>query len=510
MNSRHDTRVHQELIKKTGVDITWEEASSDKFNMLMASGDLPDMVSTGIALDKDKEALFLSGQILELDDLIAEYAPDMARDIARPLELTRKNFSLGTGKVYQIPIMIGEVEREDYPLYIRWEWYKEIGAPEFSTWREYLDILKQIVDLHPTTDDGQKVYGLGGWVNWGVGWWTYAPNMGYLPGWGGFGPLSASYINYGDNSMIMAWDEQSPEWMQVEIANVASRLGIYDPDTMIQSNEDFNAKRNAGQYASLFGSWVVRQFNSDHAVEGIGYVPVIPKGGEYYASGQQRNDVGALCIMVSKNCVDPPAAMRWLNYVSSYDGCEMLYNGVEGIDWIIGDDGKPQITESFLQERLEGVGSDVTGIGFNNFFSAFQRVAIDPRYNMPTRWTEDRNISAQLRTPLEIDYCEYYGVNSFIDMFEKAFESGDLKSMKNMNLSATALAPVVPTEIQRTASELSELKIQWWNKMYEAKDDAELESLKQQAIADYQQQLDLAPLEAYCRETWDALQAAVQ
>ncbi|MDR1643590.1 MAG: extracellular solute-binding protein [Clostridiales bacterium] len=507
MNDRRETRVHQELLKKTGVDMVWEDATSDKFNMLMASGDLPDMVQTGITIDKDKEALFKSGQVLPLSDLIEKYAPDMVRDLAVPLEITRKSLGLGDGEIYQIPIMIGEVEREDYPLYIRWDWYKEIGAPEFTTWREYLDILKQIVERHPTTDDGKKVFGLGGWVNWGVGWWTFAPNMGSLPGWGGFGPSSASYVNYGDNSMIMAWDERNPEFMQVEVANIASRLGIYDPDTMIQSNEDFNAKRNAGQYVSLFGTWVIRQFNSDHAAEGIGYVPAIPTGGNYYVAGHQKNDAGALSIIVSKNCKDPAAAMRWLNYVCSYEGNEMLYNGVEGIDWVINDSGKPELTEKFIADREAGVGGDVTGIGFNNFYSAFQRTAIDPNLGMPTRWIEDPVVSSQIRTALEKDYCDYYNVLSVNDRFEKAFESGDIKSMRDWNVTASVFALLPPTDIARTASELGDLKVQWWNKMYLAKDDAELEALKQAAIEDYKK-LDLAALEAFCKESWETAQAA--
>jgi multiple sugar transport system substrate-binding protein len=509
MNERHETRVHQELIKKTGVDMVWEDVTAEKLNLLMASGDLKDIVSTGLALDKDKEALFKSGQVITLDELIAQYAPDMQRDMAKSLEISRNSFGLGDGKIYQIPVMIGEVEREDYPLYIRWEWYKEIGAPEFSTYREYLDILKQIVDLHPTTDDGKKVFGIGGWANWGPNWWMFAPEFGYLPGWSGFGFAAGTpaYINYGDNSMIMAWDEQSPEWMQLEIANYASRLGIYDPDSLLQSNEDFNGKRDAGQYVNLFGTWVIRRFNAEHAEEGNGYMPAIPTGGLYYGSGHQRNDVGSLCFLISKNCADPAAAMRWINYVCSYEGCEMLYNGVEGIDWEIGDNGKPQLTEQFLSERAAGVSGDVTGIGFDNFFSAFQRVAIDPKYGMPTRWVEDREVAAQINTKLEADYSSFYGALSVNDRFEKAFESGDLKSMRNLNINATTFIPVQPTEIARTTQELQDLKYQWWNKLFAAKDDADFESIKQQAIADYKAQFDLDALEAWTREAWAECQA---
>jgi hypothetical protein len=511
MNDRHETRVHQEVIKRTGVDMIWEDVTTDKMNLLKASGDLSDVVSDGIAFDRDKEALFKSGQILALDDLIAEYAPDMARDLSLPLELTRKNFGIGDGKIYQVPIMIGEVEREDYPLYLRWEWYKEIGAPEFTTWREYLDIVKQIVDLHPTTDDGQKVYGLGAWTNWGIGTWSYAPNMMSLTGHAGFlnaGGTALGYIDAADNSLITSWDENSPEWLMVEIANKATQLGIYDPDSAIQSADDFNAKRNAGQYVSLFGTWVIRNFNTTHLTEGIGYAPAIPTGGEYYAVGQERNDVGALCMMISKNCSDPAAAMRWLNYVSSYEGNAMLYNGVEGQDWVIGDSGKPELTDSFIADRLAGVSGDDTGIGFSNFFSAFQRVAIWPKYNMPLRFTEDRAVAAQIRSPLEDDYAAYYDVLSFNDAFEKAFESGDLKSRKNLNVGATTLAPAVTSEVLKIGTQLYDLKVQWWNKLSLAKDDAEFAALKQEAIADIENQIDVDTLETFTRDAWDTAQAA--
>jgi hypothetical protein len=126
---------------------------------------------------------------------------------------------------------------------------------------------------------------------------------------------------------------------------------------------------------------------------------------------------------------------------------------------------------------------------------------------MPTRWIEDPVVSSQIRTALEKDYCDYYNVLSVNDRFEKAFESGDIKSMRDWNVTASVFALLPPTDIARTASELGDLKVQWWNKMYLAKDDAELESLKQAAIEDYKK-LDLAALEAFCKESWETAQAA--
>ncbi len=75
-------------------------------------------------------------------------------------------------------------------FFTRWDCYKELGCPEITSEDEYLDVLKQMVDAHPETEDGKKVYALSGWTDWGL--WPY--KISY--------PFSFGYENLDNNQLF--------------------------------------------------------------------------------------------------------------------------------------------------------------------------------------------------------------------------------------------------------------------------------------------------------------------
>jgi hypothetical protein len=315
MNDMRPSRVAQELIKRTGVDIVYEQATQEKFALLIASGDLPDILHNNTGMNKDKEALITSGSVIPLGDLIDQYGAGMVEALGAALDISRKNWSLGQDEIYYVPLGVGTITRQNYPLWIRWDLYKDLGAPPMTGWQDYLDVMKQMRDKNPTTADGLPVYGYGGFIDWGIGWFTYAPSWWQIFGYHNVG---YGYISYEDNSLIMAWDEKSPEWEMLKIASTANQMGLIDPDSPIQTWADWVAKRNAGQYLSSIGDYASYPFNADHVDEDIGYEPIPLTGGTTYADGHISTNVAEIFVLsVSKNCKDPAAAMRWINYVCS-------------------------------------------------------------------------------------------------------------------------------------------------------------------------------------------------
>ena len=71
----------------------------------------------------------------------------------------RKYYSNGDGGLYfWTPNLGGEIGSQMWNgLTIRWDWYKELGYPEVKNEDDFLNVVKQIVDLHPTTENGDKV-----------------------------------------------------------------------------------------------------------------------------------------------------------------------------------------------------------------------------------------------------------------------------------------------------------------------------------------------------------------
>lgn len=112
-------------------------------------------------------------------------------------------------------------------LFTRWDCYKELGCPEITSEDEYLDVLKQMVDAHPETEDGKKVYALSGWTDWGL--WPY--KISY--------PFSFGYENLDNNQLFshvtgeledMFTKEDGIFWKSLSFFNKAYRMGIMDPE----------------------------------------------------------------------------------------------------------------------------------------------------------------------------------------------------------------------------------------------------------------------------------------
>lgn len=69
----------------------------------------------------------------------------------------------GTGKLYGIPRSVGladiyAVDTTTYAMNIRWDIYREAGFPEVTSFDTMLDALKKMQDVHPTAEDGTKMY----------------------------------------------------------------------------------------------------------------------------------------------------------------------------------------------------------------------------------------------------------------------------------------------------------------------------------------------------------------
>ena len=96
--------IYQELEEKCNVKINWEYYRADwdtKKQLILASGDLPDIFFGSATLNGSDIELNLDS-FIPLDDLIAEYAPNIQRMLEAYPEA--KNLcSFSDGKMYSLP-----------------------------------------------------------------------------------------------------------------------------------------------------------------------------------------------------------------------------------------------------------------------------------------------------------------------------------------------------------------------------------------------------------------------
>ena len=186
--------VMAEIEKRTNVKIEVINVgsagdASAKLAALMATDDLPDFVDIFSAeLDL---ALYESKMLEPLDDLIEEYGTNYKTNMPTALEAAR--YFYPDGKIYRLPINVGtfryNVTQPAGLVYVRWDLYQQIGAPEANTLEDYIDIAKRMLELEPTNADGQVNYGLIPWFKddrtnwWGGPAWALGINMNNYLQW---------------------------------------------------------------------------------------------------------------------------------------------------------------------------------------------------------------------------------------------------------------------------------------------------------------------------------------
>lgn len=145
----------QVLLEKFNVKLNFiNDGSEELFDRLAAKGDLGDFMLFGT--DTDQYAIS-NGLLLdwEKDNLLNEYGSYIAENMQKAIEKNRKTSGghvYGFG--YDVAYEAGEFGDFDYHPDIRWDLYEQIGSPEIVELEDYVDVLKQMKEICPTSDTG--------------------------------------------------------------------------------------------------------------------------------------------------------------------------------------------------------------------------------------------------------------------------------------------------------------------------------------------------------------------
>lgn len=137
----------------TNIAITWEnlpdQVYAEKKNLMLASGDIPDVLfNTGLS-DAEIVQNGTNGTLLPLEDLIAEHAPTLSGILDDRPDI-RAAITASDGHIYTLP-SVEELGILQYPnfLYINTAWLAALGLPMPATIEEYRDALEAFKTQDP-------------------------------------------------------------------------------------------------------------------------------------------------------------------------------------------------------------------------------------------------------------------------------------------------------------------------------------------------------------------------
>ena len=338
---------YQKAQADTGVDIEFIHPASgtdkESFGLLT---NVPEKMPDMIQMTRDDwyngglEAMYNDGLIVDLTPYLEEYAPQYKA-------VTEYN-DLGYRQMHQDGKVLGfwKVTYADKMPYNRFNvnqtWLQEAGMKEPKTIAEYEAWFDWILANKPGVTPAY--IGMDSELNMNLTMGAFD----FIYNW---------YLDPADGRTVKHWAcaDGYKDWL--ELMNRWYQKGYLSSDFASLTLQEAQAQFDAGKIASITDS-VDATFNraTANGVYTVTNLPYMRKADDSVLGSNLAStpvgDGGMWVTVVTTNCKNIEAAVRYLNYGYTYEGALTFTFGVEGKHWNWGEDGIPKFTDEILHNPL--------------------------------------------------------------------------------------------------------------------------------------------------------------
>lgn len=320
-----DTLAMQEAMSRANINITFDSVLSadltEKRNLMLASGEYPDMLfKSGIGMG-DLTKYGGQGILIPLEDLIHEYMPNLT---AKLDEIDGWQYLTSPdGHIYSIPEISARGEINLF--WLNKKWLDNLSLEEPKSMDDLYEVLKAFKerDANGNGDPDDEI--------------PFSLTQGdYL------GLLKYSGFSYDEGSMCAVIDGKltyvpTTDYFREYVAYLAKlyQEGLLEQTSFTQGGEQQQA---TGQSGDVYGSfWTMGAFLTVGRDNDDDYVVMTPFYEDTYPiiTGIK---VGTMAI--TDACEHPEVLMAWADYLYSEEGGILAWMGVEGKTYQVADNGK--------------------------------------------------------------------------------------------------------------------------------------------------------------------------
>lgn len=328
-----------EIIKKaekaTNVHIQWIMPGSgfnDKKSLMLASGDLPDVIISGVT-DAELVKYGKNGVFLPLEGLINKYAPNL-KQIFKEKPYVKAFATAPDGHIYATP-RVNEgpwMRREGMGVgMINTAWLKKLGLKMPTALDEFEKVMLAFKTQDPNGNGKADEIPMTGVGN-GAGGFQTMHGFGYL--FDSFGLASNWKYQIVNNGKVEFIGTLPNYKAAIKWFHELYSEGLIDIESFTQAYEKKAAKLNAQPYIVGYADvWDINDdFTTKDAHENYDYMPPL-KGlnGEnprmYWAALPGYDRLGAV---ITRACKEPEIAIRYIDYI---------YDTKNSMEWIEGEFG---------------------------------------------------------------------------------------------------------------------------------------------------------------------------
>lgn len=337
--------VMQELEKRTGIKLDIQEvpdtgsAYSEKFNVILSSGKLPDIMLTGaykeINAIGDNSGAFVD--LNEYVDILPNFKSIFVDDPENSWAL--KSYSSPQGKMYMWPKYNANRTVNHGYLY-RKDIFDKNGIKAWTNTDEFYDALKKLKEIYPDSIPfASKLQG------------NIFNRLSY--GWGIVVPTTegGQVVYYNEDEKVWKPSVTAPEFK--DMLDFMKKLydeGLLDPEFLTDTEASWSGKMTQEDKAFVTFDWIGRMDMFREQVKDsipnydLRYALPIGPVGKWLTLDKVVNY--GICIANNPN---KEAALKLMDYVSSPSGAELMTMGIEGVTYE--KDGSGNIAYPELADR---------------------------------------------------------------------------------------------------------------------------------------------------------------
>ena len=347
----NDCALWNELASRTGVNLEFTvvnpDTESEKFNLMVASNDLSDIISNATTLYTNGGEAAVADEILidHLPYLTEELTPQICKLMeaypdAVPEALTESGWLAGMPQLS----MQTETTQTFGPM-IRKDWLDELGLDVPETYDELHDVLKAFKEKK-----GADAPLLLNYAATGI-------NNGLVEGYGIFGlvadaAISEPYYQVDDTvmygpiqpefkeylTMIHDWYQEGLIWQ-----DFMSYTDFQNPPTDV-----ILADRAGVFYAEVTYMATLEDASNTEGFELVAIPDFVQNSGDTIPFKEERAYAASTPWSISTQCECPELLMQWCNYMYTDEGALLCNYGIEGESFEYDENHVPVFTDLVL------------------------------------------------------------------------------------------------------------------------------------------------------------------
>ncbi|WP_409342383.1 extracellular solute-binding protein [Paenibacillus sp. MBLB4367] len=315
--------------KQSGIDVSWTPIprweEQDKFNVLVASGQAPDLITS---YDRAMLARFVSQGVAQpIDEYVKKYSTSYKAYLEKHPELLP--YVTFDGKMYAIASV--RPTRAQTQIWVRKDWLDKLGLKMPTSVDELIEVAKAFRDKDPDGNNAKD---------------TTAIAMS-----GAYGAIVDDWFMARGGEWFLENGKATLNFFTGRYEDsLAFRKLVYDEglvDKEFVTDQNYERQKQlwvTGKAGFMFGTMTDGLYpeffqNQPNAV----IAPVGVLSTKYGTNGYQKEQPNYLLTILNKNAKDPEAGMKFVDWMID-DGWKTLTYGKEGEDHVV-KNGLPVISD---------------------------------------------------------------------------------------------------------------------------------------------------------------------